>query len=137
MAAFRVEVENRFRKLRDRIVARLEELEGGAKFRRTSWERPGGGGGEMSELRGELFEKGGCNFSAVHGPSFPAAPPGPAPAAHGQEVRPPSPEELAGNPFFATGVSLVMHPQNPFVPIAHMNVRYLEAADVCWYGGGM
>src|SRR5437764_3517032 len=137
MPEFRAEVEQRFRDLRDRIVARLEELEGGAKFRRTPWERPGGGGGEMSELRGELFEKGGCNFSAVHGPSFPAAPPGAAPAAHGEEVRPPSPEELAAKPFFATGVSLVMHPKNPFVPIVHMNVRYLEAGDVCWFGGGM
>jgi coproporphyrinogen III oxidase len=137
MAAFRVEVENRFRELRDRIVARLEELEGGAKFQRTSWERPGGGGGEMSELRGELFEKGGCNFSAVHGASFPAAPPGAAPAAHGDEARPPRPDEIAGKPFFATGVSLVMHPKNPFVPIVHMNVRYLEAGDISWFGGGI
>jgi coproporphyrinogen III oxidase len=136
MPAFRAEVEERFRDLRDRIVARLEELEGGAKFRRTPWERPGGGGGEMSELRGELFEKGGCNFSAVHGPSFPAAPPGAVPAAHGDDVRPPRPEELAGKPFFATGVSLVMHPRNPFVPVVHLNVRYLEAGDVSWFGGG-
>jgi len=90
----------------------------------------------MSELRGELFEKGGCNFSAVHGPSFPAAPPGAAPAAHGDDVRPPRPEELAGKPFFATGVSLVMHPRNPFVPVVHLNVRYLEAGDLAWFGGG-
>jgi coproporphyrinogen III oxidase len=138
MTTFRAETEERFRGLRDRIVSGLQQLEGsGATFRRTQWERPGGGGGEMSELRGELFEKGGCNFSAVHGPTFPAAPPGAAPAAHGEDVRPPSPEELAGKPFFATGVSLVMHPQNPFVPVVHMNVRYLEAGDVCWFGGGM
>src|SRR2546421_5365283 len=126
MQAFRAEVEQRFRELRDRIVAGLEQLEGsGATFRRTGWERPGGGGGEMSELRGELFEKGGCNFAAVHGPSSPAAPPGAVPAAHGDDVRPPRPEELAGKPFFATGVSLVMHPRNPFVPVVHLNVRYL------------
>src|SRR2546423_14125756 len=124
MPAFRRGGEGRFRALRDRIVARLEELEGGTRFRRTPWERPGGGGGEMSELRGELFEKGGCNFSAVHGPSFPAAPPGAAPAAHGDDARPPRPEELAGKPFFATRVSLVMHPPDPLVPGVHLHVRY-------------
>jgi coproporphyrinogen III oxidase len=137
MSSFRDEVEQRFRELRDRIVARLEDLEGGGKFRRTTWERSGGGGGEMSELRGELFEKAGCNFSAVHGASFPNAPPGALPAAHGNDVRPPRPEEIAGKPFFATGVSLVMHPRNPFVPVVHMNVRYLEAGEIAWFGGGM
>src|SRR5690242_11259008 len=76
MQTFRAEVEQRFRELRDRIVARLEELESGAKFERTSWQRPGGGGGEMSEIRGELFEKGGCNFSAVAGERYPGVPEG-------------------------------------------------------------
>jgi coproporphyrinogen III oxidase len=134
----REQVEQGFRELRDRIVAGLQELEGpAATFRRTPWERPGGGGGEMSELRGELFEKGGCNFSAVHGERFPSAPPGAAPASHGDDVRPPGPEELAGKPFFAAGVSLVLHPKNPFVPVVHMNVRYLEAGELSWFGGGM
>jgi coproporphyrinogen III oxidase len=138
MQGFRGEVEQRFRELRNRIVARLEELEGSrATFRRTAWQRPGGGGGEMSELRGELFEKGGCNFSAVLGSSFPPAPPGGAPPAGGDDVRPPTAEEITGKPFFATGVSLVLHPKNPFVPIVHMNVRYLEAGDSAWFGGGM
>ena len=136
---FRAEVEQAFRTLRDRIVAQLQDLEGsGAKFQRTRWERPGGGGGEMSELRGELFEKGGCNFSAVQGERFPAAPAGAAPGgAHGSDIRPPAAGELAGQPFFATGVSLVLHPKNPFVPVAHMNVRYLEAGEISWFGGGM
>ena len=138
MTSFRAEIEQRFRDLRDRIVSRLGELEGGgAQFRRTAWERPGGGGGEMSELRGELFEKAGCNFSAVHGEAFPAATPEASLSAHGSEIRPPKVEEIAGKPFFATGVSLVIHPRNPFVPVAHMNVRYLEAGDACWFGGGM
>jgi coproporphyrinogen III oxidase len=138
MQGFREQVEQRFRELRDRIVARLQELEGsGASFRRTAWQRPGGGGGEMSELRGELFEKGGCNFSAVHGERFPAAPAGAIPSPRGSDVQPPRPDDLTGKPFFATGVSLVMHPKNPFVPVVHMNVRYLEAGDVSWFGGGM
>ena len=138
MKTFRAEMEDHFRGLRDRIISGLQELEASsATFRRTPWERPGGGGGEMSELRGEFFEKAGCNFSAVHGPSFPAAPPGAVPARHGDDVRPPAPEEIAGKPFFAAGVSLVLHPKNPFVPVVHMNVRYLEAGDVSWFGGGM
>jgi coproporphyrinogen III oxidase len=130
MPAFRAEVEQRFRQLRDRIVARLEQLEGGgAKFTRRAWQRPGGGGGEMSELRGGLFEKGGCNFSAVSGEQYPGVPEGDnAPGA----------EQLRGRPFFATGVSLVMHPKNPFVPVVHMNVRYIAVGDdVEWFGGGM
>src|SRR5437016_10590355 len=119
MQAFRAEVEQRFRELRDRIVAGLEQLEGsGATFRRTGWQRPGGGGGEMSELRGEVFEKGGCNFSSVSGDRYPGVPEGRV--AEGDDalgVRPPRAEEIAGKPFFAAGVSLVMHPRNPFVPI--------------------
>ena len=132
----RTEVEQRFRELRDRIVERLQELEGGASFRRKAWERPEGGGGEMSELRGELFEKGGCNFSAVSGPRYPVAP-GAGAQAEGYGQHAPKPEELAGKPFFATGVSLVMHPRNPFVPVVHMNVRYLQVGDLEWFGGGM
>jgi coproporphyrinogen III oxidase len=130
VSKFRAEVEQRFRELRDRIVARLEELEGGgATFARRAWQRPGGGGGEMSELRGELFEKGGCNFSAVSGERYPGVPEGEGA---------PGDDELRGKPFFATGVSLVMHPKNPFVPIVHMNVRYIAVGDeVEWFGGGM
>jgi coproporphyrinogen III oxidase len=141
MTSLRNEAQEFFRGLRDRICARLEELDGG-KFKRTKWERPGGGGGEMSELRGEVFEKGGCNFSAVWGEKYPAAIDQAAapPAAKDEDarlgIRPPTAAELAGKPFFATGVSLVLHPRNPFVPVVHMNVRYLEAGDVAWFGGG-
>jgi len=140
MTTLRTEAQEFFRGLRDRICARLEELDGG-KFQRTKWERPGGGGGEMSELRGQVFEKGGCNFSAVWGDKYPAAVDQPAtPAQHDDDaklgIRPPTPAELAGKPFFATGISLVLHPRNPFVPVVHMNVRYLEAGDISWFGGG-
>ena len=135
----RAEIEGYFRGLRDSIVARLEELEvSGAKFHRTEWQRPGGGGGEMSELRGEVFEKGGCNFSAVSGERYPGVPEGNvAEGDRAAGVQQPQPGEIAGKPFFATGVSLVIHPRSPFVPVVHMNVRYLEAGDVFWFGGGM
>ncbi len=149
MSSFRAEAEAHFRGLRDRIVARLAALDGG-EFVRKSWQRPEGGGGEMSELRGALFEKGGCNFSAVAGERYPTAPgqataqgegrtPGQASAEEDAAlgIRPPRAEELAGKPFFATGVSLVFHPRNPFVPVVHMNVRYLECGDLAWFGGGM
>src|SRR5437868_8642917 len=72
MSGFRTEAEAYFRGWRDRICARLEQLDGG-RFVRRAWTREGGGGGEMSELRGEVFEKGGCNFSAVWGDKYPAA----------------------------------------------------------------
>jgi coproporphyrinogen III oxidase len=136
MRPSRTEVEQAFRGLRDRIVARLSELDGG-KFVRKDWERPGGGGGEMSELRGTLFEKGGCNFSAVHGERYPTVPEGKADEADLRlGIRAPAPAEVAGQPFFATGVSLVMHPRNPFVPVVHLNVRYIEVGQAAWFGGG-
>ncbi|MBS2022596.1 MAG: oxygen-dependent coproporphyrinogen oxidase [Deltaproteobacteria bacterium] len=152
-----------FQGLRDRIVARVAALDG-ADFVRKDWVRPEGGGGQMSELRGEVIEKGGCNFSAVWGERYPTVP-GSGAQGEGKSgaegsgkagangdgaalaeraridellgVRPPKPEELAGKPFFATGVSLVMHPKNPFVPVVHMNVRYFEAGDLAWFGGGL
>jgi coproporphyrinogen III oxidase len=137
MKPSRQEVEQAFRGLRDRIVARLTELDGGGQFVRKDWERPGGGGGEMSELRGQLFEKGGCNFSAVHGERYPSVPEGKASEADLKlGIRAPAPEEVAGQPFFATGVSLVMHPRNPFVPVVHLNVRYIEVGQAAWFGGG-
>jgi len=158
MTTIRNEAQEFFRGLRDRICARLEELDGG-RFERKDWRREGGGGGEMSELRGQVFEKGGCNFSAVWGDKYPAAvdpmPPTatptstststPTPTSTSKQrdedaklgILPPTAQDLAGKPFFATGVSLVLHPRNPFVPVVHMNVRHLEAGDVSWFGGGM
>jgi len=144
MQSFRAEVESTFRGLRDRIVAGLQELEaleGPAQFERTAWSRPGlEGGGEMSVLRGQLFEKGGCNFSAVAGPRYPAVVgPHEKPLEAGDAalgISPPSGAEIAGKPFFATGVSLVLHPRNPYVPVVHLNVRYLEVGGTAWFGGG-
>ncbi len=115
--------------LQSRIIAALERFDG-RSFRTDSWDRPGGGGG-ISRLieEGDFFERGGCNFSHVFGEGLPAS----ATAA-----RP----ELAGRGFEAMGVSLVVHPRNPYCPTAHMNVRLFVARkagseDVWWFGGGM
>lgn len=115
--------------LQDRIGSALERTDGVARFREDAWERPGGGGGRTRILRdGAVFEQAGINFSHVHGDRLPPS----ATAA-----RP----ELAGREFEAMGVSLVLHPHNPYVPTSHMNVRYFvasrpKAEPVWWFGGG-
>jgi len=116
--------------LQDRITQALAATEeGGAGFVEDAWERPGGGGGRTRVLRGgEIFEQGGINFSHVFGASLP-------PSA---TIRRP---ELAGRAFQAMGVSLVMHPRNPYVPTSHANVRFFMAEKagaepVWWFGGG-
>jgi len=115
--------------LQESIVKGLEEVDG-KTFRKDQWDRPEGGGG-MSRVieEGNVFERGGVNFSHVHGDGLPAS----ATAA-----RP----ELAGRSFEAMGVSLVLHPRNPYAPTVHMNVRFFEASKpgadpVWWFGGGM
>jgi len=114
--------------LQQAIVGRLAELDGGA-FRRDEWTRPEGGGGITRLLEeGELFERAGVNFSHVMGASLP-------PSA--SAARP----ELAGRSFEAMGVSLVLHPRNPYVPTVHLNVRGFVAkkegaAPAWWFGGG-
>lgn len=115
--------------LQDTIVARLAALDG-ATFHRDSWTRPEGGGGTSCVIEeGNLFERGGVNFSRVEGAKLP-------PSASAS--RP----ELGGRAFEAMGVSLVLHPRNPYVPTVHMNVRFFMAtregeAPVWWFGGGM
>jgi coproporphyrinogen III oxidase len=119
--------------LQDRIITAFETLDG-KPFVRDAWVRaPGerlqGDGCSRLVEEGNVLERGGCNFSHVKGPSLP-----PSATQH----RP----ELAGCPFEAMGVSLVMHPRNPYVPTAHMNVRMFAAlppgqAPVVWFGGGM
>src|SRR6476660_4809969 len=115
--------------LQNRLVAELERIEG-RSFRRDPWQRNQGGGGESCIIEdGSVFERGGVNFSRVQGDRLP-------PSA--SAARP----ELAGRAFEAMGVSLVLHPRNPYVPTVHMNVRFFLAAKgdapaVFWYGGGM
>src|ERR1039458_9298632 len=115
--------------LQDLIVTRLEQVDG-KKFRRDSWDRPEGGGGRSCILEeGNVLERGGVAFSHVLGDKMPASA-----TAH----RP----ELAGCSWEAMGVSLVMHPRNPYAPTSHANVRMFMAhkpdgEKVFWFGGGM
>jgi len=110
--------------LQQRIVAALERLDGSA-FLSDAWQRAEGGGGVTRILEdGALFERAGVGFSHVTGSQLPAS----ASAARPQ---------LAGRSFEAMGVSLVLHPRNPYCPTVHMNVRFLAAGDIWWFGGGM
>ncbi|MGW8248765.1 MAG: oxygen-dependent coproporphyrinogen oxidase [Acidiferrobacterales bacterium] len=115
--------------LQDRICNMLEAEDGEGKFIEDNWERNGGGGGRTRVLSdGNVFEQAGVNFSHVHGESLPAS---------ATAQRP----ELSGRSFQAIGVSLVIHPKNPYVPTSHANVRFFiaekEGAEtVWWFGGG-
>ena len=115
--------------LQQTIVASLSGVDGRA-FRRDEWSRPEGGGGVTQVIEdGVVFERAGVNFSHVSGPNLPPS------ASAGRP-------ELAGRSFQALGISLVLHPRNPYVPTAHMNVRFfvaekVGAAAVWWFGGGM
>ena len=122
-------VETWLRALHDQLTEGLEQLDGGSRFRREQWQRPEGGGGDSRVLEdGALFEKGGINFSLVYGDELP-------PSASAS--RP----ELAGRGFKAMGVSMVLHPRNPYVPTTHANWRFFVAEKpgeepVWWFGGG-
>jgi len=116
--------------LQERIAATLAAIDG-QPFRADTWQRPEGGGGVSRVIEeGGVFERGGVNFSHVTGKTLPPS----ATAA-----RP----ELAGRAWDALGVSLVLHPRNPYAPTVHMNVRFFiahaagAAAPVWWFGGGM
>ncbi len=117
-------IAERFRKIQDSICAGLEQLDRKAKFTEDNWDRPEGGGGRTRVItHGNLLEKGGVNFSAVHGdcPDF-------LKKEIGSEAK----------TFFATGVSIVLHPISPMVPIIHMNIRYFETDNgIYWFGGGI
>jgi len=122
-------VEDYLVDLQRRICAALEQEDGAARFREDRWERPGGGGGRTRVVAdGAVLEQGGVNFSRVYGAGLP-------PSATAQ--RP----ELAGRSFQALGVSVVIHPRNPYVPTSHCNVRFFQAEKpgtepVWWIGGG-
>jgi coproporphyrinogen III oxidase len=122
-------VQTYLRSLQDRICHDLAALDGRATFLEDEWTRPAGGGGRTRVLsEGGVFEQAGVNFSDVVGDALPAA---------ATAKRP----ELAGRAFRAMGVSLVVHPRNPYVPTSHANVRFFlatkpHADPVFWFGGG-
>lgn len=117
-------IEAAFRNLQDYICEHLEKVDGKSSFQEDIWERAEGGGGRTRTIsNGGVIEKGGVAFSAVFGP-----------------VNDIMKKQLGldGDNFFATGVSIVLHPSNPHVPIIHMNVRYFELdSGECWFGGGI
>lgn len=119
------DVHNFMMSLQNEICQALENADGNAKFNEDIWQRPEGGGGRTRTLtNGNIIEKGGVAFSAVHGD------------LHEKMLA--SMKIYEKTQFFATGVSLVIHPYNPFVPIIHMNVRYFEMENgKYWFGGGI
>ena len=116
-------VENYLRTLQDGIVNALSKKET-RRFDREDWNSPLGQGTMWAVQEGSLLERGGVNFSAIAADQLPTA----------ASVRYPS---LAGKPYRACGVSLVLHPLNPYCPTVHLNVRFFDAGEIWWFGGGM
>lgn len=121
---FREQVAESYKLIQDEICRGLEEMDGAGKFNEELWNREGGGGGRTRIIQdGEILERGGVNFSAVYGQL-----PEPIKKSFGVDE----------DQFFATGVSIVIHPKNPWVPIIHMNIRYFELNEnTRWFGGGI
>jgi coproporphyrinogen III oxidase len=111
-----LEIVSFLKSLRDTIVKEFESLETLERFKKTDWDHPTGGGGQMSVIRGEVFEKAAVNWSGVWGDNFPM--------------------QDGSGPFFATGISLITHMANPHAPTVHMNLRYIQTKDRFWFGGG-
>ncbi len=119
------EISEYFKNLQDKICKAIENTDDKGRFKEDNWTHENGGGGRTRVMnKGRIIEKGGVNFSAVEGAISPSL-------KTMLKVK----EDLN---FFATGVSIVMHPENPFVPIIHMNIRYFELSDgQSWFGGGI
>ncbi len=111
-----------FKDLRNDICAAFEEIDG-TKFQRKKWDRTGGGGGEISVMCGNVFEKVGVNISTVHG-------------TLSEQFRKELPGADKASDFWASGISLVAHMRSPHVPAVHFNTRYICVGDKTWFGGG-
>lgn len=125
------EISNWLKDLQNNICTSLETADGSAKFKEDIWQRNEGGGGRSCVIKnGAVLEKGGVMYSAVYGktPSFLLK----------EQEHSLSSDTKNDSTFYATGVSIVIHPLNPMVPIIHMNVRYFETSEgVKWLGGGI
>lgn len=121
---YKTRITEDFKKIQDSICQQLENMDGSGKFQEDAWKRDGGGGGFSRVLQdGDVIEKGGVNFSAVHG-SLP------------EKIQ--TALKVNSKDFFATGVSIVIHPKSPMIPIIHMNIRYFELQNgIHWFGGGI
>lgn len=124
MSLQKEQIAKSFQELQSSICQQLEFVDGKAVFGKDSWQRPGGGGGLSRAISdGAAIEKGGVNFSAVHGDLPPQL------QKH---------FKITEGQFYATGVSIVLHPKNPKAPTIHMNIRYFELdKGDCWFGGGI
>ncbi|XP_058742743.1 oxygen-dependent coproporphyrinogen-III oxidase, chloroplastic [Vicia villosa] len=139
VSSVRVRFEKMIREAQDSVCNAIEAADGGGKFREDVWSRPGGGGGISRVLQdGEVWEKAGVNVSVVYG----QMPPDAYRAAKGGADNDQKPGPI---PFFAAGISSVLHPKNPFAPTLHFNYRYFEtdapkdapgAPRQWWFGGG-
>ena len=133
-SSFAVEVQDWMKGLQDSICSELETLDGVGRFKEDNWQRTEGGGGRtrvLDDPKAGIFEKAGVNFSSVHGQT---------PAFLKNEILQMRPNSAAYglDQFLATGVSLVLHPLSPRIPIVHMNVRYFRIHDdIQWFGGGI
>ena len=114
--------ENWFRELRNQMVGAIQKVDG-SSFEEKEWQRPGGGGGKMSILKGEIFEKVGVNISTVHG-------------EFSEEFRDNMPGTKEDPSFWASGISVVAHMKNPKIAAAHFNTRYITTKGKKWFGGG-
>lgn len=117
MASTQKEIIAFLKELREKILTSFESFERIKRFERKPWSyKEGEGGGEIALLRGDAFEKAAVNWSGIFGKNFPS--------------------QEASGPFFATGLSLITHMQNPHAPTVHMNIRYIETEERFWFGGG-
>lgn len=117
MTDTREQIVTFLKELRDVITDKFNSFEPSHRFKKKAWDyQKGSGGGEISVLRGDVFEKAAVNWSGLSGDQFPM--------------------KDGSGPFFATGVSLITHMNNPHAPTVHMNIRYIETAEKCWFGGG-
>ncbi|KAK4279024.1 hypothetical protein QN277_016790 [Acacia crassicarpa] len=137
-SSVRARFEKMIREVQDSLCSALEAVDGGAKFKEDVWSRPGGGGGISRVLQdGAVFEKAGVNVSVVYGVM--------PPEAYRAAKAAPADQKPGPVPFFAAGISSVLHPKNPFAPTVHFNYRYFEtdapkdapgAPRQWWFGGG-